>query len=737
MSTTANHIAEQSRAPVPGGGDFMREPGDDEFWARHAAYMAALEDVDLDAERAKATFVVDLAAEIDRRESYAPTINHVPTVTLLDQFGGERLMTFPLAEDERWKPAYADKAKNLRWEGWRVKYDGAKTMAARASEMRFANRVADGVIKALQPKKKAKPPKADESEETKKKRADAIQRAKDKAERPSKRRARVAERLRSFDHDTTLPRAGRTYTPFSVSYRDGKGVGTAQRSELGIVSLALYSSRVPKNALYGNDKEAVQNATVSGIEPIFLRDATHLTCNWWSVRGQLAVDLDETFNTLADLRAKLIEHLGVALLPTIIIYRLDWAGRIERPHLLWILPPGSEVGVGGKSRGAPIRTHRMVQQALVSALIDLGGDAGHLNTGKTKNPLSEYWSLACLESFPDLRDFIAHLPTVVTDEKEMRRRQRKVRNVAEGEQSESNAKYNVIKTAIKQAITTGFRTHDAAFLAALPLESSTAFGEWLKGKILPEVRQALGVADGDDLPDDVARLLHKQIRWRCRNRPSVKTRYYDGDNRRRDKELQSDLGMTGAETHDARVVQRTARRSLAAVETNRLRREASLTTIGDQIGLFVRASGDIDDRSAVVRWVILSKKLSKTTVYDLIDLAVSRFRAASRYIASTPHGRKPSPVEQPAAVVIVTGPVVTTSIEPVVIASGESGQTEITLSSPPPSICQRVAALPESGIPVERPPCGPSTPTTWLHWDDRRIAVRSTAIMHGPHPTPQ
>jgi hypothetical protein len=150
-----------------------------------------------------------------------------------------------------------------------------------------------------------------------------------------------------------------------------------------------------------------------------------------------------------------------------------------------------------------------VQRALVSHQIQLGADAGHKNTGKTTNPLSAFWSIACSdEHFNDLGDFIAGLPTVSTNEKEMRRRQAAFQGVAVEDLSSSLRVWVGVLDIFRQEITTGFRFKDLAFKAAL--KSKQAFAAWAGQHVTP---RALDEVDGDDF--EVRRVIKRQIDWRC------------------------------------------------------------------------------------------------------------------------------------------------------------------------------------------------------------------------------
>lgn len=549
--------------------------------------------------------------------------------------------------------------------------------------------------------------------------------------------------------NNTVIRADRTYLPFSACYRDAAGNGTALSSELGIVGLALYNACLPKDAQYGLNKRDVYDGASE--EALFLRDREYLTIGWWKVRGQLVCDLDGKWKTLKQLRKDLVRVLGVGLLPTLIVYRLDKDGNIENPHLIWILPPNAEVGVCGKSKTAPVRMFNMIQDALVSALIPLGADPGHTNTGKTKNPLAPRWSVACFENFPDLRDFAAGLPTLAVDRKEMRRRHAKLKNAGEeAEPAQSQYLWNTVNDVWKQAITEGFRTHDQAFLSALKSTSSTAYGEWLKAAGIPLIRKALAIAPDTELPEDVRKIMRKQIAWRCAHRPTPDTKYYTGDNRGRDALVHEAEGLVGAELPEARKAQGKKRKGAAGTITRANQGSDSRATIQAQLELYARLGFDIDDTEAVARFIIRSGLRQKSCVYKWLRVLLPSFRDASRYIArnDTGHNDQPSIVSETIEVAVVPAPVDVIPSDVTVASAattrGKPGQSHKASFLPPaehPSSAQacrvpRPAEPPYSDARGDESAC-PAPKSTWSHFGGSRIEIESTSMLHADHDTIQ
>ena len=670
------------------------------------------------------------------REDEAPTIDHKPVVTLYDPLTGiEEVITQPLPESRRYRPT----SRIDQWNAWRGKGDAVKAKMDIDIVVRALDKIVVEVKKEFKQIDKAvKKAAADEKaaadgEKPKRKRIEtpeqkrgrevSMQNAACKANREQRARGKVAGRLDKFSLVKPKIIADRTYLTFEEAFRNAQGKGTALRSQLGIVGLELYNARLPKQCWFGRDKREVFDG--SCLQRVFLLDEPYLVIAWWKVRSQLVVDLDRKWNTLAELRADIARKIGARLMPTLIPHRLDKDGRIDGAHLMWVLPPGSEVGIGGKSLTGPIRMFNMVQDALIAALQDIGADPGHENTAKTKNPLAPAFSVACCENFPTLQDFVDALPTVSVTRTEMKRRHRAMREAAGMEVSQSAYEWNTVRDIIRRLIQTAMHERDQEFVSALRAVSTPAYGEWLREKLLPEVRAALCIPPGQEFSDQLKSILHKQIRWRCSHRPSPNTRGYYGANRGRDRHLYTSYaykghGLVGAATAEDRRFQGLARKILAGEVTRANQREATIQMLIDQAQLFARIGGDVDDAAALTHFIILSGKRARSTVYNRINKgALARVQDASRYIAVGTTVKKPSPsipVEQPAApaVVVQTAPV--DRVRPVVVESG----TFVDLAEPPSSsqssVRRRVAEPPVTGGTVRTSTC-PSRPSTWLQCD--------------------
>lgn len=700
------------------------------------------------------------AAHKRRMEEYAPTIDHKPIVSLFDPYGNETIITAPLAIGKRFDPeTIKDPRKRANFKKWIEGNRAVREAREMDSMMAFACRVIDGELEADKPKKARAPKKIEDDPAKAAAQAEAIERAKHKREKPQRERQRRKDRRERFVQNGKVTRADRTYLPFSEEFES-----TGFRTKLGLFGPAIFSSRIAKGAAHGTDKREVYDG--AGVEPTDLRDMEYLVGNWDKVRGNLVVDLDgrldgRKWKTRDDLRRDLVEILGVKRVPTMIAYRLDAEGDIEGGHAFWVLPPGAEVGVCGKSRIGPVRFHSMVQDALINALLPLGADPGHTNTAKTKCPLAPRFSLMCFENFPDLTEIAAGLPTLAVDRKEMRRQHAALKRKAAaraGDEGDAQAppkqsqfEWTTVRDNIKRNIREGFRTHDQAFLAALKAESSTAYGEWLKAAIMPEVRKELGLDPKDELPKSLRKTLHKQIAWRCAHRPSIKTRYYDGDNRGRDKDAQANAKLVGAELPAARKVQGTKRKSLAGTVTRTNQAEESRAIIQEQLELYGRIGGDLDDDEAIARFIIRSGKLGKSTVYKWLPGSLASFRDASRYNAGRDTGIIDPPSMQPEQSIPATVPsdsvasIVATVSEACFPVSGKPGHDHHDTCGPPaePSSSAqasrpyRPAEHPITCASDHRSASPAERASTWLLFGDRSIVLSSASIVHVDHDTIQ
>ena len=112
----------------------------------------------------------------------------------------------------------------------------------------------------------------------------------------------------------------------------------------------------------------------------------------------LRVDIDHVYPGGFVELADAITACGVPL-PNIAVGHLDASGRLQRPHLIWLLEEA--VTFTAKGRQGPKRLYRAVLNALTAALLPIGADpGGRTNVLRVKNPLCPAWSSAILAEAP-------------------------------------------------------------------------------------------------------------------------------------------------------------------------------------------------------------------------------------------------------------------------------------------------------------------------------------------------
>ena len=300
----------------------------------------------------------------------------------------------------------------------------------------------------------------------------------------SRNNSEVARRLRKFTHRGTAPIGGRVYDDFEERFKREDGSrAPAIRSWLKIIGLQLFNSALPKNVLFGRDKEIEYSASAEGMQRLFALDQSHVILDK-SRRCCFIVDLDGWWVSIDALRSHLRKLLPPHLMPIIITYRgrdEDGLG-VENPHLAWPLPPGSRVlrGAGQKKLAEQFKLFEMVQDGIVSHLIPVGADPGHTNKFKTKNPLTAAYSVECCDDyFPTMSDWRDFLPTITPNKREMQNRAKVYRAAQHGgvKVEASQAVFNDGVSYRKLEIKAAMRRKDPAYLSAI--KSTRAFADWL------------------------------------------------------------------------------------------------------------------------------------------------------------------------------------------------------------------------------------------------------------------
>lgn len=148
-------------------------------------------------------------------------------------------------------------------------------------------------------------------------------------------------------------------------------------------------------------------------------------------RAVFRIDLDFTYRSWDALRHE-IEQLSLPCLPHIVVGFELPDGSVERPHVLYFLPFGSEVWVkreDDRCRTDIISLWKGVHAGITKEFMTLGADPGALsNPMRVKNPLSPFWSYRIWNEtvFPDLSEWSGWVDTYATRETIMRESAAKV-----------------------------------------------------------------------------------------------------------------------------------------------------------------------------------------------------------------------------------------------------------------------------------------------------------------------
>ncbi|MGS4989934.1 hypothetical protein ACVDG9_18370 [Roseibium sp. RP-7] len=134
------------------------------------------------------------------------------------------------------------------------------------------------------------------------------------------------------------------------------------------------------------------------------------------VRGVFRIDLDITFRGWDTLRYE-IEQLSLPCLPHVVVGHELPDGTIERPHVLYLLPHGSEVWFDPEDprcRKDIMSLWRGVHAGITRQFLPLGADPGALsNPMRVKNPLSPFWDIRVWneQTFPDMAEWATWVDT--------------------------------------------------------------------------------------------------------------------------------------------------------------------------------------------------------------------------------------------------------------------------------------------------------------------------------------
>jgi hypothetical protein len=433
------------------------------------------------------------------------------------------------------------------------------------------------------------------------------------------------------------------------------------RSHLGSPSLARWVQILPRaNRLrIGADKEALlsTDSKALGLLAPYVEMDRKREC-------AIVVELDTVWANASGLRARLLEILPPHMLPNLVVGRYGRDHLFCRPHLVWLLKPGSEVwsdlytewtddnGVvhhsGDKRcRKRPVQFFRAIQRALTALLLPVGADPACHNIWKPKNAVSPFWTTVVANDayWPTLKDFLA-IPKfrLGVDEHALAEEAAIMRaEAAGGTRSASNAAWRAVGNVLEPLVRRAFAAGEPSFMEAG--KNLDTLAAWLEQRVRPVVESELGRSDALDLVLTrrcafAARYCRTKRRKPGKPRKLGKRRML---NRGRDRDMAIDIPDPKE------------RRAIAGRRSAKHRRAVSLHHLRQEMVVALRAAGTIR-KSEFIKNVCT---ISKSVAYDIFDEAIAglavafEFRDGSyfyRYIGRAISGRvtNPSPSAAPA-----------------------------------------------------------------------------------------
>ena len=437
--------------------------------------------------------------------------------------------------------------------------------------------------------------------------------------------------------------AGDIYEAFSEFFGED-----CLRSHLGSPSLARWAQIIPRahRMRVGTDKEALlsTDSKALGLLAPYVETDRKRAC-------AIVVELDSVWKSAGQLRAKLLEILPPHMMPSLIVGRYSRDFLFCRPHLIWLLKPGSEVwtdlftewtdddGVvhhlGDKRcKKRPLNFFRAIQRGLTALLLPIGADPACHNIWKPKNPLSPFWTtvVANDDYWPVLKDFLA-IPgfRLEVDEHALAEKAAAMRAEAVGgTPSASNAAWRAVGNVLEPLVRQAFAGGDPSFMeAGKSIDMLTA---WLDQRVRPVVEAELGCSDALD------RVLTGRCAFAARycRRKAGKRRKL---NRGRDRDAFFDVSDTKA------------RRAIAGQRSAKHRRAVSLHNIRKEMLVLLRSTGSIRKADFIKNVSTVSKTVAYTIFDEAIAMLAVEFRdGAYRYIGRSISGKTNNPSSGPAAI---------------------------------------------------------------------------------------
>ncbi|NMG39762.1 hypothetical protein GRZ55_10960 [Chelativorans sp. ZYF759] len=212
------------------------------------------------------------------------------------------------------------------------------------------------------------------------------------------------------------------------------------------------------------------------------------------VRGVFRLDLDLTFWSWEALRSQ-VAQLPLPCLPhAAIAFELP-DGSVERPHLLYLLPYGSEVWFDpddDRCRRDIMGFWRGVHAGMCKTFLPLGADPGALsNPMRIKCPLSPFWTVKLWNEshFPDLSEWAGWVDTGATRDSIIRESAAALSGV---ERRASNALFTTFQEWAYGSLREMHGAGESAYVSAILRKDQDALAEMLFDRL---VGQASKVAD--------------------------------------------------------------------------------------------------------------------------------------------------------------------------------------------------------------------------------------------------
>ncbi|WP_038965556.1 hypothetical protein [Bradyrhizobium diazoefficiens] len=411
------------------------------------------------------------------------------------------------------------------------------------------------------------------------------------------------------------------------------------RSRIGSPSLARIAALYPRHCRGGYDKTALADAAVK----LFALDCPYVELNR-KVAGCIVVELDSVLRP-EEFRARLLEILGVARMPNLIVGRISPSGYLVRPHLIWLLntpvwyepfkevtdPTTGEVTTTGdeRCRTKPIAKFHHVQRGLTQQLLPLGADPAMRNLWKPKNPLSPFWTtiIGNDDNFHDLGDFekIKNWPREV-NENGMAVAAALMRAEANGmNKTASNFAWNFVGSIIEPmagALIKDRDKRDPSFVAAAR-GGLEALAAWFDDRVRPLAEMEIEAGPALDVIIERRCLFH--ARW-CLGKIS-KRRGRVGRGRDRKAIFDGNLNTKEARQH-------------ASATTGSHRHNVTMWRLCQELSVAMKATGAVD-KTAFIKDIAL---VGKSFAYEHWDEACRwlklEFReGAYRYIAPPDRGQ--------------------------------------------------------------------------------------------------